>query len=202
MNFARDEDGLAAIINQALTGFVSAGGVGAQVAAGVPDAIGPAMAFCNWGLFASVGVFGKCQGTFVVDPRITSLPGFASVVNQDIGGNRMPETTELDYNIALNQSFMTPKGSIDTRLTYAVKGDLYVDLFNTERGKVPERTNFDFVANYTPNDGNWYAGVYAQNLADKIYVLSYDRGSEVQGGVLNATLAMPRTYGVSFGINF
>ncbi len=202
VNFARDTDGLAAILNQALTGQIAAGGIGGQIAAGVADAIGPAMAFCNWGLFASVGVFGKCQGTFVVDPRITSLPGFASVVNQDIGGNRMPATTELDYNIAINHAFMTAGGSIDTRLTYARKGDLYVDLFNTERGKVPERTNFDFVANYTPNNGDWYAGVYAQNLADKRYILSYDRGSEVQGGVLNATLAMPRTYGVSFGINF
>ena len=202
VNFARDTDGLAAILNQALTGQIAAGGIGGQIAAGVADAIGPAMAFCNWGLFASVGVFGKCQGTFVVDSRITSLPGFASVVNQDIGGNRMPATSELDYNIAINHAFMTAGGSIDTRITYARKGDLYVDLFNTERGKVPERTNFDFVANYTPNDGDWYAGVYAQNLADKRYVLSYDRGSEVQGGVLNATLAMPRTYGVSFGINF
>ena len=202
INFARDEAGLAAILNQALTGSVAAGGIGAQIAGGVADAIGSAMAFCNWGLFASVGVFGKCQGTFVVDPRITSLAGFASVVNQDIGGNRMPATTELDYNIALNHAFMTAGGSIDTRLTYARKGDLYVDLFNTERGRIPERTNFDFVANYTPNNGDWYAGVYAQNLADKRYVLSYDRGSEVQGGVLNATLAMPRTYGVSFGVNF
>jgi iron complex outermembrane receptor protein len=202
INFARDTDGLAFILNQALTGSGGAGGIGAQIAAGVADAIGPAMAFCNWGLYASVGVFGKCQGTFVVDPRITSLAGFASVVNQDIGGNRMPATTELDYNIAINHAFMTAGGSIDTRLTYARKGDLYVDLFNTERGRIPERTNFDFVANYTPNDGDWYAGVYAQNLADKRYVLSYDRGSEVQGGVLNATLAMPRTYGVSFGINF
>jgi outer membrane receptor protein involved in Fe transport len=202
VNFARDTDGLAAILNQAFGLGVVAGGPGGDIAAGVADAIGSAMAFCNWGLYASVGVFGKCQGTFVVDPRITSLPGFAPVVNQDIGGNRMPATTELDYNIALNQSFTTPKGSIDTRLTYAVKGDIYVDLFNTERGLIPERTNFDFVANYTPNDGDWYAGVYAQNLADKRYVLSYDRGSEVQGGVLNATLAMPRTYGVSFGINF
>ena len=202
VNFARDTDGLAAIINQALTGSVAAGGIGAQVAAGVADAIGPAMAFCNWGLFASVGIFGKCQGTFIVNPGITSLPGFASVVNQDIGGNRMPATTELDYNIALNHSFITSGGAIDTRLTYAYKGDIYVDLFNTERGLIPERTNFDFVANYSPNDGDWYAGVYAQNLADKRYVLSYDRGSEVQGGVLNATLAMPRTYGFSFGINF
>ena len=202
LNFARDEAGLAAILNQALTGSIAAGGIGAQIAAGIADAIGPAMAFCNWGLYASVGVFGKCQGTFVVSPLITSQPGFAAVVNQDIGGNRMPATTELDYNIALNHAFMTAGGSIDTRLTYARKGDLYVDLFNTERGLIPERTNFDFVANYTPNNGNWYAGLYAQNLADKRYVLSYDRGSEVQGGVLNATLAMPRTYGVSFGVNF
>ena len=85
INFARDTDGLAFILNQALTGSGGAGGIGAQIAAGVADAIGPAMAFCNWGLYASVGVFGKCQGTFVVDPRITSLAGFASVVNQDIG---------------------------------------------------------------------------------------------------------------------
>ena len=34
---------------------------------------------------------------------------------------------------------------------------------------VPERTNFDFNANYTPNDGDWYAGVYGKNLADKRY---------------------------------
>ena len=160
------------------------------------------MALCNWGLYASVGIFGKCQGTFVVNPGITSQPGFASVVNQDIGGNRMPVTTELDYNIAINHAFITSGGSIDTRLTYAHKGDFYIDLFNTERAFVPERKNFDFVANYSPNNGDWYAGVYAQNLANDRYVLSHERGSEVQGGVLNATLAMPRTYGVSFGVNF
>tara|TARA_S200000501_G_scaffold121304_1_gene114130 strand:+ start:851 stop:3796 length:2946 start_codon:yes stop_codon:yes gene_type:complete len=200
-NFARDTDGLAAIINQALTGFVSAGGVGAQVAAGVEEAIGPLMAFCNWGLY-SVGIFGKCQGLYVIDPDIQALPGFAPVVRQDIGGNRMPVTTELDYNIALNQSFSTKNGSVDTRFTYAVKGELYVDLFNTERGKIPERVNMDFVANYTPNSGDWYAGVYVQNIADKRMVLGYDRGSEIQGGVMQTSLAMPRTYGVSFGLNF
>ena len=113
-----------------MTGQIGAGGIGAQIAGGVAEAIGPAMAFCNWGLYASVGIFGKCQGTFVVNPGITSLPGFADVVNQDIGGNRMPATTELDYNIALNHAFMTAGGSIDTRLTYARKGDHYFDLFN------------------------------------------------------------------------
>ena len=101
LNFARDEAGLAAILYQALTGSIAAGGIGAQIAAGIADAIGPAMAFCNWGLYASVGVFGKCQGTFVVNPGITSQPGLAAVVNQDMGGNRMPATSELDYNLSL-----------------------------------------------------------------------------------------------------
>ena len=45
----------------------------------------------------------------------------------------MPATTSLDYNIALNHSIPTTGGSIDTRLTYAYKGDIYVDLFNTEK---------------------------------------------------------------------
>ncbi len=201
INFARDEAGLAAILNQAILGQVTAGGPGAQIAAGIADAIGPAMAFCNWGLY-SVGVFGKCQGQFVVNADIQALPAMAQVVRQDLGGNRMPATTELDYNIALNQSFSTKNGSVDTRLTYAHKGDIYADLFNTERALIPERTNFDFIANYSPNSGDWFVGVYGKNLADKRYVLSFDRGSEVQGGVLNTTLASPRTYGVNFGINF
>ncbi len=199
--FASDEASLAQILNAAYVGTPAAG-LGASVAEGVAEALGPTMALCNWGLFASVGVLGKCQGVFVINPGIQALPGFAQVVNQDIGGNRMPATTSLDYNIALNHSIPTAGGSIDTRLTYAYKGDIYVDLFNTERGLIPERTNFDLVANYSPNDGDWYAGFYAQNLANKRYVLSHDRGSEVQGGVLNATLAAPRTYGLSFGINF
>ena len=126
----------------------------------------------------------------------------APVVRQDISGNRMPATRELDYNIALNQSASTKNGSLDMRLTYAYKGDMYIDLFNTERANVPERTVFDFIATYTPNQGDWYAGFYAKNIADKRHILSFDRGSEVQGGVLNATVASPRTYGVSFGINF
>ena len=202
VNFARDEAGLAAIINQAITGSVSAGGLGAQIARGVAEGVGAAFPFCNFGLFASVGIIGKCQGVFLIDPAIQALPTMAQVDFQNVGGNRMPGTSDLDYNIALNHAIMTRAGAIDTRLTYAVKGGGYVDIFNTDRGEVDARTNFDLIANYSPNDGDWYVGLYGKNLADKRYVLSYDRGSEVQGGVLNATIAMPRTYGVSFGINF
>ena len=47
------------------------------------------------------------SGVFVVNADIQALPAMAQVVRQDLGGNRMPATTELDYNIALNHAFMT-----------------------------------------------------------------------------------------------
>ena len=44
--------------------------------------------------------------------------------------------------------------------------------------------------------------MYAKNLANDRHLISIDRGSEVEGSVLNAMIGAPRTYGVSFGINF
>ena len=197
LGFADDEESLSGLFQA-----VGAPAALADAAAlGIADAIGALFPFCNFGLYAQ-GIMGKCQGVFVVNPDIQDITGMAPVVRQDISGNRMPATRELDYNIALNQSASTKNGSLDMRLTYAYKGDMYIDLFNTERANVPERTVFDFIATYTPNQGDWYAGFYAKNIADKRHILSFDRGSEVQGGVLNATVASPRTYGVSFGINF
>ena len=163
--------------------------------------LGSAAPFCNFALFAE-GVVGKCQGVFVVNPALLAVPGFAQVVRQDLKGNRMPATRELDYNISLNQAMMTDNGTLDLRLTMSKKGDMYADLFNTERAKVPEQTYFDLLTTYRPNNGNWYTGFYIKNIDDSRHLIGIDRGSEVEGSVLNATIGAPRTYGVNFGINF
>ena len=34
------------------------------------------------------------------------------------------------------------------------------------RFDVPEQKQFDFLLRYTPNNGDWYVGMYAKNLAD------------------------------------
>ena len=114
----------------------------------------------------------------------------------------MPATRELDYNISLNHMMMTEGGSLDMRLTMSKKGDMYADLFNSERAKVPEQTYFDMISTYRPNNGNWYTGFYIKNIDDSRHLIGIDRGSEVEGSVLNATIGAPRTYGVNFGINF
>ena len=43
---------------------------------------------------------------------------------------------------------------------------------------------------------------YIKNIDDSRHLIGIDRGSEVEGSVLNATIGAPRTYGVNFGINF
>jgi hypothetical protein len=45
-------------------------------------------------------------------------------------------------------------------------------------------------------------GFYIKNIENSRHLIGIDRGSEVEGSVLNATIGMPRTYGINFGINF
>ena len=181
-----------------------AAAVGAPTAAALYAGLAAAGAntgFCNWGLFGE-GVVAKCQGVFVVNPAIIGNPGFAPIVRQDLSGNRMPSTSELDYNIALNHTMMTGNGALDMRLTFASKGQKYYDLFNSERASIPEQRYFDLLTTYRPNNGDWYTGFYIKNIENSRHLIGIDRGSEVEGSVLNATIGMPRTYGVNFGINF
>ncbi len=175
-------------------------GTAAALYAGLDDA-GVQTPFCNWGLFVE-GLVAKCQGVFVVQEAIIGNPGFAQIVRQDLSGNRMPATRELDYNISLNQAFMTKNGVVDARLTMAHKGQMYASLFNQERTSVPEQRYFDLITTYRPNNGDWYVGWYGKNLANDRHLIGIDRGSEVEGSVLNAMIGTPRTYGVSFGIDF
>ena len=195
-----DEDGLGLFFANALGSLPAGQATAAALYAGLAGE-GVQTPFCNWGLFIE-GLVAKCQGVFVVNPAIIGNPGFAQVVRQDLSGNRMPATRELDYNISLNQAFTTANGVVDSRLTMAHKGQMYASLFNTERSSVPEQRYFDLITTYRPNNGDWYVGVYGKNLANKRPLIGIDRGSEVEGSVLNATIGFPRTYGISFGIDF
>ena len=187
---------------------IATNGPGFSTLTGVPGSgeqlyglLGAAAPFCNFAAFAE-GLVGKCQGVFVVNPDILAIPGFAQIARVDLTGNRMPGTRELDYNISLNHMMMTENGSLDLRATMSKKSDMYASLFNLERSLVPEQTYFDLITTYRPNNGDWYVGVYGKNLADDRQLIGIDRGSEVEGSVLNATIGAPRTYGVNFGINF
>ena len=75
-------------------------------------------------------------------------------------------------------------------------------MFNQATAKAPEQKFFDASVKYTPNDGNWYIGVYGKNLADDQYLEVWAASSALQGGSRFGTYTDPRTVGVTFGRDF
>ena len=76
------------------------------------------------------------------------------------------------------------------------------DPFNYSRFDIPEQKTWDGLVRYTPNNADWYLGVYVKNLADD-QILNYLRsGSNIQGGQLYGNFTEPRTFGLQFGLSF
>ena len=94
-----------------LTGLLQATGMDAATAAGTAAAIGnllPNASLTNWAL-TDAGIIASYQGALI------TIPGLSEVVGVQVGGNRYPGTTELDYNLSITQRFPTDGGATDVR---------------------------------------------------------------------------------------
>jgi hypothetical protein len=181
-----------------LTGLLQAIGMDAATAAGTAAAVGanlPNAALTNWAL-TDAGILGSYQGALI------TIPGLSEVVGVQVGGNRYPGTTELDYNLSITQRFPTDGGATDVRLSYIHKGQRHGSVFNDDKFSIPEAQYFDMTAIYTPSSEDWYAGAYVKNIADKRHNIGTEQSSTLQGGMSQVTYAQPRTYGLTFGMNF
>ena len=55
---------------------------------------------------------------------------------------------------------------------------------------------------YAPSSEEWYVGGFVKNIGDKRYNIGTEQSSTLQGGMSQVTYAQPRTYGLTFGMNF
>jgi outer membrane receptor protein involved in Fe transport len=181
-----------------LTALLQATGMDAATAAATAAYVGsllPNAGLTNW-VLTDTGIVGSYQGALL------ALPGLSSVTGVQLGGNRYPGTTELDYNLSITQRFPTDGGSTDVRLSYVHKGQRFGSVFNDEKFSVPEAQYFDATAIYTPSSDDWYVGAFVKNIGDKRYNIGTEQSSTLQGGMSQVTYAQPRTYGLTFGMNF
>ena len=88
------------------------------------------------------------------------------------------------------------------RLAYRYGDSSNSDPFNMERFTVPEVKLFDLLVKYTPNDGDWYVGLYSKNLADNRQLYALRSASNLQGGQLYGSFTDGRTWGLQFGVEF
>jgi outer membrane receptor protein involved in Fe transport len=127
----------------------------------------------------------------------------ASVGNPvSLQGLPLPRVADLSYSIAFTQLFPTDNGVTSARLAYRFRDESNGDPYNMSRFAIPENKTFDFLLRYTPNNGDWYVGAYAKNLADDQYMNSIRSGSNAQGGQLYASFTDPRSWGIQFGSSF
>ena len=120
----------------------------------------------------------------------------------NVSGNTVPGTADESYSLSLNKEFPGKNGVTTTRLTYRYQSEREGNVFNQATAKAPEQKFFDASVKYTPNDGNWYIGVYGKNLADDQYLGVWAASSALQGGSRFGTYTDPRTVGVTFGRDF
>ena len=117
-------------------------------------------------------------------------------------GNTLPGTAELAYSLAFTQLFPTENGTTSLRIAYRYSDGTNSDPFNMDRFQVPENKLFDANIRFTPNDGDWYVGLYAKNLADDRQLYALRSASNLQGGQLYGSFTDGRTWGLQFGAEF
>ena len=182
--------GLAALLQQTGLDAANAGGQAYFIGTLLPNA-----SLTNWAL-TDTGIIGSYQGALI------TIPGLSAITPVQLQGNRFPGATELDYNLSLTHRFAMDGGATDLRFTYVHKGQRFGSIFNDDKFSVPEQTYMDMTAIYSPSSEDWYAGAYVKNIGDKRFQIGAEQASTLQGGMAQVTYSQPRTYGLTFGMNF
>ena len=172
------------------------------------------LGFLRYGLTDAGPVY-KFAGYSCTNPFFNPLPGpnnrdcgpnpFTGApgkVAQNVKGNTLPSAPDFSYNIAITQTFYGANGSVDVRLQRSFMGEREGNVFNNPALVVQENSFWDLNMTYTPNEGNWYVGAWAQNLEDDRSIQVIYSASNLQGGSRFANHNNPLTYGLSFGVNF
>lgn len=118
-------------------------------------------------------------------------------VDPNRSGNTLPQAPELSFNARAEHAWPSRYGTITLGGEYRYQSDIYFNIYQDpathEDGYGLINANLDF----TDKSGNWYAQMFARNLANTLYAENRYRADPLAG-----TLRMwgaPRTVGVRIG---
>ena len=133
----------------------------------------------------------------------TTLPCPATNgVEQDLSGNKLPGSADLNYRLGVTKFFDTTAGTWTARADYSYRGDTESDTFNRKIGHVDAYSQVDVSMRYQPNDGDWYVGAYIRNLRDDDHIYAYYATDPTVAGFSNGVAIDPKIMGINFGMNF
>tara|TARA_B100000900_G_scaffold317411_1_gene276435 strand:+ start:24 stop:3836 length:3813 start_codon:yes stop_codon:yes gene_type:complete len=119
----------------------------------------------------------------------------------DVTGNQMPFA---DMTLSMGIAYTAQAGNLEItpRLDYYYRSDSYNTIYNIEATKTPAWDEINFSLNIVPTDANWNVRFWAQNLTDERNLTGTGYTADSQSFTLTAFVREPRSFGMSFGINF
>ena len=123
-------------------------------------------------------------------------------VSQDLSGNKLPGSADLNYRLGVTKFVDTSAGTWTARADYSYRGDTESDTFNRKIGHVDAYSQVDISLRYQPNNGDWFVGAYVRNLRDDEHVYAYYASDPTVAGFSNGVAIDPKIMGINFGMNF
>tara|TARA_B100000900_G_scaffold415198_1_gene444207 strand:+ start:1 stop:2373 length:2373 start_codon:yes stop_codon:yes gene_type:complete len=119
----------------------------------------------------------------------------------DVTGNQMPFA---DMTLSMGIAYTAQAGNLEItpRLDYYYRSDSYNTIYNIEATKTPAWDEINFSLNIVPTDADWNIRFWAQNLTDERNLTGTGYTADSQSFTLTAFVREPRSFGMSFGINF
>ncbi len=138
----------------------------------------------------------------VCQTTLTQAGSFVSTgIAQSISGNELP-FPELTVSMGIGYTAQTGNLEVTPRLDYYYQSDYYNDLYNVESRKSPAWDEWNFSLRIVPTDADWNIRFYVQNITDERNITGMGLSASSQGFFSQISLREPRSWGMSFGIDF
>lgn len=121
----------------------------------------------------------------------------------DLAGNRLNRSPEWKFSLGAQYAWdLGAAGSLMARADFAWVASQYYRAFNRPLDRQPSYHRTDLRLTWRDADERFRVEAWVRNLEDEDVLTSVKTGAASLGPTFNGTLAPPRTYGVTFGVDF
>ena len=182
--------------------FAPPGGIGALASSGIPyAAYGSCM---NPNVLIAPGVtYGQAlaaQGFSTTDPAVNGTYGGVPV---SLKGNELQNTPPITISVGAQYTLPLPNDyHLVSRVDYYWQTDMYGSVFNGAVNKIASWDVMNLQSQLNSPNGTWYLRIWAKNVLDNNYLTGEYLTSPTSGLYTNGFYGDPRTFGLTFGVNF
>ncbi|MGB0618162.1 MAG: TonB-dependent receptor [Myxococcota bacterium] len=140
--------------------------------------------------------------TFTVqNPTDGGLPPTFSTVTEDFTGNQLVNSPELSFIGFVTWPFGGEWGKVIPRFDWSFKDKVYFNASNTDWAKQKPLWLFNTRVTYKSPSDTFEISAWIENITDQRYTLDVFNLARLRSAILHA-IGDPRTYGVTFRVNF